>query len=231
MHERLSDYRSHAVIGGGDALPSVETIEFRNVSYSYRHGQLALRGVSFTVKCGETIGVAGPSGAGKSTLVQILLRLRAPDSGRYLVNGKGADQYLAQDWARLVSFLPQQPELVAGTVADNIRFFRKATNEAVERAATMANLHDEIVSWPKGYETVLGHHSDALSGGEAQRLRLARALLTTPALLVLDEPTSALDAMSENLVQQALQTLTAQTTVFIVAHGCPHSVVAIASSY
>ena len=218
IEERLALYRSHTSPIGKVELATVETLEFQSVSYSYRPGQAAINHVSFQVTRGEVIGVVGPSGAGKSTLVQLLLRLRAPDQGRYLVNGLDVADFTDPDWTRLVSFLPQQPKLITGTVADNIRFLRDVTAEQIEGAARMAHLHDEIITWPDGYQTVIGQRADALSGGQAQRLCLARALVTHPALLVLDEPTSALDAMSEHHVQQALRALRGRTTIFIIAH-------------
>jgi ATP-binding cassette subfamily B protein len=214
----LADYQASATRPGRSPLASIDVIEFQGVSYSYRANDEALSNVSFVVPQGEVIGVVGPSGAGKSTLVQILLRLRDPAAGRYLVNGMEAADYVGADWARLVSYLPQQPKLISGTVLDNIRFFRGVKDEEVEAAARMAYLHDEIVTWSEGYKTVIGDRFDALSGGQAQRLCLARALVTKPALLVLDEPTSALDAKSEYYVQQALGELRDKTTIFIIAH-------------
>ena len=214
----LAVYRDHAVQPGTRALKTVDRLEFRDVSYQYRAGKAALSHVSFAVARGEVIGVVGPSGAGKSTLVQLLLRLRTPDEGRFLVDGFDASDYTDADWTRNVSFLPQQPKLIAGTVADNISFLRDVTATETENAARMAYLHDEIVSWPQAYATPVGARADAISGGQAQRLCLARALVTDPTLLVLDEPTSALDAMSEHSVQQALATIRGRTTIFIVAH-------------
>lgn len=218
VEDRLASYRSAATVAGDVDLRSVERVEFRAVSYSYRVGHAAINDVSFSVERGEVIGVVGPSGAGKSTLVQLLLRLRAPDRGTYLVNGRDAAQFRHGDWAELVSFLPQQPKLIAASAADNIRFLRDVTAERIESAARKAHLHDDILSWPQGYATMVGHRADALSGGQAQRLCLARALVTDPELLVLDEPTSALDAMSEHYVQLALGAFRDQSTIFIIAH-------------
>ena len=218
VEDSLHTYRASAARPGATALTSIDLLTFEGVSYSYRPEHVALGDITFTVPRGEVIGVVGPSGAGKSTLVQLLLRLRTPERGRYCVNGREASDYADGDWTRLVSYLPQQPKLVAGTVADNIRFFRDVSQADVEAAARMAHLHDEIVGWPQGYETVIGERADGLSGGQAQRLCLARALVTRPDLLVLDEPTSALDAMSEYHVQVALGQLRGETTIFIIAH-------------
>lgn len=218
VEDRLNAYRASAAHAGAVPLGTIEVLEFRGVSYSYRADREAIKNVTFTVPRGEVIGVVGPSGAGKSTVVQLLLRLRNPGRGQYLVNGQEASEYADGDWTRLVSYLPQQPKLIDGTVTENIRFFRDVGREDIEAAARMANVHDEVVTWSQGYDTVIGQRSDAISGGQAQRLCLARALVTRPALLVLDEPTSALDAMSEYQVQKALGELREKTTIFIIAH-------------
>ena len=154
---------------------------------------------------GEVIGVIGPSGAGKSTLVQLLLRLRAPREGRYLVNGVSAQEIVQEDWHRQVAYVPQEPRLLHASVAENIRFFREiSTMRQVERAARLARIHEDIVGWTDGYETIVGPRADAVSGGQQQRICLARALVARPQLLVLDEPTSALDPTSESLIQESL---------------------------
>ena len=119
---------------------------------------------------------------------------------------------------RLVAYVPQDPRLLHASAADNIRYFRDFDRDAVERAARLAGIHDEIVSWPEGYDTLVGPRADAVSGGQEQRLCLARALVAQPAMLVLDEPTSALDPHSEKLIQQSLRALKGRVTLFIVAH-------------
>jgi ABC-type multidrug transport system fused ATPase/permease subunit len=203
---------------GSVSLPSVQTLAFERVGYEYRAGRPVLSDVSFEVGGGEVIGVIGPSGAGKSTLVQLLLRLRFPVEGRYLVNGTSAQDILESDWHRRVSYVPQEPRLLHASVADNIRFYRELDDEAVERAGRLARIHEDIMSWPDGYETIVGPRADAVSGGQQQRICLARALVAQPELLVLDEPTSALDPTSEALIQESLTSLKQQLTLFIVAH-------------
>jgi ABC-type multidrug transport system fused ATPase/permease subunit len=177
---------------------------------------LALHDVSFQVADRESIGVVGPSGAGKSTLVQVLLGLREPDSGSYLVHEEPANSYSLEEWTRAFSYVPQEPRMLQGTVADNIRFFRSLDDADVERAARLAYIHDDITAWPNGYQTPVAQR--ALSGGERQRLCLARALAGNPSVLVLDEPTSALDPRSESLVQETLAELNDRLTLFIIAH-------------
>jgi ABC-type multidrug transport system fused ATPase/permease subunit len=219
VQQHRLQYRQHPATSGSAQLDAITSVALSEVSYAYRPGRPALDRVSLEIGRGEAVGVVGPSGAGKSTLVQILLRLRQPDEGTYLINGEKAGEFSRDDWARLVSYVPQDPKLLAGTVADNIRFLRHSySDQQVEAAARLANLHDEIMSWPSGYGTVIGQRADAISGGQRQRLCLARALLGSPQLLVLDEPTSALDAQSEQIIQETLTGLRGSTTVFIIAH-------------
>src|SRR5207249_2250602 len=120
------------------------------------------------------VGIVGPSGSGKSTLVQLLLRLREPTAGRLVSDGRDARRLALDDWYERVSFVPQEPHLVSGTVADNIRFFRTVDEAAVERAAKLADIHDDVASWALGYATPVGERGRQLSGGQRQRLCIAR---------------------------------------------------------
>src|SRR4029077_4069290 len=199
-------------------LPSVRTLAFENISFAYRSERPVLSGISFEATGTEAIGIIAPSGAGKSTLIQVLLQLRPPDGGRYLVNGVDVERYAPEDWHRHVSYVPQEPRLVHASVADNIRFFRDVDDEAVERAGRLARIHDDIMGWSDGYETIVGPRADAVSGGQQQRICLARALVAQPEVLVLDEPTSALDPHSETLIQESLTALKSGMTLFIIAH-------------
>jgi ABC-type multidrug transport system fused ATPase/permease subunit len=203
---------------GERQLPQVGTLAFEHVSFAYRPGRPVLSDVSFQVARGETIGIIGPSGAGKSTLVQVLLRLRMPKQGSYLVNGTPAEQFASEDWHRQVAYVPQEPRLLHASVAANIRYFREIDDDAVERAGRLAGIHEEIMAWPSGYDTIVGPRADAVSGGQQQRICLARALAARPEVLVLDEPTSALDPHSEMLIQESLTALKNELTLFIIAH-------------
>jgi ATP-binding cassette subfamily B protein len=211
-------YTESIPIAGTQALPDIATLGFDHVSYAYRAGQPVLADVTFEVNGGEVVGVIGPSGAGKSTLVSLLLRLRLPQEGSYLVNGVPAEQFAQEDWHKRVAYVPQEPRLLHASVADNIRYFRDLDDAAVERAARLARIHEEIVTWPEGYDTIVGPRADAVSGGQQQRICLARALVDQPEMLVLDEPTSALDPKSEALIQESLTSLKQKLTLFIVAH-------------
>jgi ATP-binding cassette, subfamily B, bacterial len=202
----------------GEPLAQVQTVVFDNVSFAYNPGRPVLSEISFEISAGEAIGVIGPSGAGKSTLVQLLLRLRAPEDGSYLVNGTPADRFARRDWRGQFSYVPQEPRLLHASVADNIRFFRDIDDDSVERAGRLARIHDDVIGWPNGYETIVGPRADAVSGGQQQRICLARALAARPDVLVLDEPTSALDPHSETLIGESLNALRHELTLFIIAH-------------
>jgi ABC-type multidrug transport system fused ATPase/permease subunit len=220
--ERLQDtsqrYLDSSPVDGGEPLQSVRTLAFDRVSFAYRPGRPVLSEITFEVEAGESVGVIGPSGAGKSTLIQILLQLRVQDEGRYLVNGVPVTRFARADWHRLVAYVPQEPRLIHASVADNIRYYRELDEDAVERAGRLARIHDDILGWPDGYQTIVGPRADAVSGGQQQRICLARALAARPEVLVLDEPTSALDPHSETLIQESLTGLKHELTLFVIAH-------------
>ena len=136
-----------------------------------------------------------------------------------MVDGRDARELALDDWYRHVTFVPQDAHLFAGTIAENIRFFREHVDDAmVERAVKRAHLDDEIAAMPNGFDTPVGERGGELSGGQRQRLCIARALVDEPDVVVLDEPTSALDPMSEALMRETLTELTPRTTVFVIAH-------------
>lgn len=217
---RLSEQRyvESTAPSGSRRLGPLRSLAFEHVSFAYTPDRPVLVDISFEVQHGEAVGVVGPSGAGKSTLVQLILQLRTATHGRYLVNGEPADELVRDDWHARVAYVPQEPRLLHATVADNIRFYRGMDDAAVERAARLARIHDDIVAWPLGYDTVIGPRADAVSGGQQQRICIARALAGHPDVLVLDEPTSALDPRSESLLQESLRTLKAEITLLVVAH-------------
>jgi ABC-type multidrug transport system fused ATPase/permease subunit len=211
-------YRASKPARGSKALPEISAVAFADVSYEYAPERPAIEHISFEAREGEAIGIVGPSGSGKSTISQILLQLRAPTTGEYLVNGYPASDYSEQDWQRLVAYVPQTPHLIHASVAENIRYFRDIPDEAVERAARLAGIHEEITSWTHGYDTTVGPRADAVSGGQAQRICIARAVAGDPKMLLLDEPTSAVDMRSERLIQDSLLKLKGEVTLFIIAH-------------
>jgi ABC-type multidrug transport system fused ATPase/permease subunit len=217
--DAITHYADHPQQDGTQGLPAIEQLAMKDVSFSYVAGAEVLHSVTFEASMGEAIGIVGPSGAGKSSLVQLLLRLRDPEQGALLINGIDARDIQRSQWRRRVAYVPQTPQLLWGTVADNIRFYRPHLSDAqVQDAARRAHIHDEIMSWPLGYDTVVGQRAAAVSGGQRQRLCLARALAERPDVLILDEPTSALDVRSEAAVQESLETLRGEVLLFLVAH-------------
>jgi ATP-binding cassette, subfamily B, bacterial len=211
-------YAEAVLADGPEAFERLERLGFRNVSFAYSGDERVLSEISFEARCGETIGIIGPSGAGKSTLAQLLLRLREPTEGVYLVNGEPAAGLRRADWAARVAYVPQTPQLFHASVADNIRFYREIDDAAIERAALIARIHDDVAGWSAGYDTIVGPRAAAVSVGQAQRICLARALASEPEILLLDEPTSALDPTSERLVQESLTALKGNLTLFVIAH-------------
>ncbi|MCB0976745.1 MAG: ABC transporter ATP-binding protein [Acidimicrobiales bacterium] len=221
--DRLADetekFRANVPSSGNTRIAAPERLVLEHVTYEYLPGRPAVEDVSIEVSRGETVGLIGPSGSGKSTIIQIILRLRQPDSGRYLLDGVDAADVDDESWFDQIAFVPQDSRLIAGTVADNIAFFRPdVTRAQIEDAAKRAYVHEEILALPDGYETDLGSRGGSLSGGQRQRVTIARALVRDPSILVLDEPTSALDMRSESLVHQTFAELKGRVTIFVIAH-------------
>jgi ATP-binding cassette subfamily B protein len=179
----------------------------------------ALADISFTVEPGQLAAIVGPSGSGKTTLSYLIPRLYDVDGGRVLIDGHDVRDLTQASLAEAIGMVTQDTYLLHATIADNLRYARPdATQDEIEAAARAANIHDRILSFAQGYDTVVGERGYRLSGGEKQRLAIARVLLKDPRILILDEATSALDAASERLVQQALQHATQQRTTIAIAH-------------
>ena len=219
LEGQIRSYADAAVLDDGAPLDRVGALQFHGVSFEYTPGQPVLSDVDVSIAAGEVVGIIGPSGSGKTTLVQLLLGLRSPTTGEVLADGRPVSSFRRSDWVRRVTFVPQQPRLVRGSIADNIRFLRDGVDDAaVERAARLAQLHDDVVTMPGGYHREVGEGGGNLSGGQQQRVCIARALVEDPQVLVLDEPTSALDGRSEALIRQTLADLGRTMTVVIIAH-------------
>jgi ATP-binding cassette subfamily B protein len=193
-------------------------LTLEQVSFSYEPEQPVLRNLSLRVKPGQVVALVGPSGAGKSTLFSLLLRFNTAQSGRVLLDGCDLADLKASELRKAVALVPQQSAVFSGTVAEAIAFGRPATLEQIRAAARLANADGFIEAMPGGYQARVEERGSNFSGGQLQRLAIARAVLGDPAVLLLDEATSALDAESEEAVQRGLDQAMAGRTVLVIAH-------------
>jgi len=194
-------------------------VQYEDVYFTYTGRRDTLSAISFSAKAGQVIGIVGPTGAGKSTLVSLLPRFYDPKQGRILVDGQDARELTLQSLRGQVSVVLQEPLLFSGTITENILYGRlEATPAEVIEAARAANAHDFIMRLPKQYDTVLGERGAAISGGERQRISVARAFLKNAPILILDEPTSSVDSKTEAVILDALERLMQGRTTFMIAH-------------
>lgn len=205
----------------GDAFPLTYDIVFENVSFSYdgSNDTQAVKNLSLALAQGSINGLVGPSGGGKSTVAQLLLRFYEPQQGSIKIGGVDIRNIPPGKLTTLVSYVFQDSFLFRDTVENNIRMGnREASREAVVQAAMDANIHDVIMALPKGYDTVIGEEEAYLSGGEKQRIAIARVFLKNTPIVILDEATAYADAENESKIQQAFARLSANKTVLIIAH-------------
>jgi ABC-type transport system involved in Fe-S cluster assembly fused permease/ATPase subunit len=194
-------------------------IKFENVSFSYDPDRPILKNVSFEVPAGKMVAIVGPSGAGKSTIARLLFRFYELTRGRILIDGQDIRDVTQDSLRAAIGMVPQDTVLFNDTIAYNIRYGKPGATEAeLREAARLAQIHDFIVTLPQGYDSLVGERGLKLSGGEKQRVAIARTILKAPPILMLDEATSALDSHTEKDIQDALERVARERTSLVIAH-------------
>jgi ATP-binding cassette, subfamily B, heavy metal transporter len=194
-------------------------IKFENVSFAYDPERQILKNVSFEVPAGKMVAIVGPSGAGKSTISRILFRFYELTGGRVLIDGQNISDVTQSSLRAAIGMVPQDTVLFNDTILYNIRYGRPESSDAeVREAARLAQIHDFIMTLPQGYDSLVGERGLKLSGGEKQRVAIARTILKSPPILMLDEATSALDSHTEKEIQDALERVARERTSLVIAH-------------
>lgn len=207
---------------GRQLVPIKDEISFQQVSFSYPERKETLKDISFTIRRGDMVGIVGPSGAGKSTVADLLLRLVDPSGGTISIDGTDIKETNLTEWRKSIGYVTQDSFLLNDTIRNNITFYEDSFSETeIIEAAKRANIHDFLMGLPHGYDTVVGDRGVLISGGERQRIALARVLARKPVLLVLDEATSSLDAASKKAIEESILKLRGKTTVVVIAHSDP----------
>ena len=193
-------------------------ILFKNVNFSYVTNNQVLNDINLNIEYGEIIALVGPSGAGKSTIFSLILKFIEPNKGNIFIDGYDLNKFNTKSLRQLIAIVPQKTFIFSGTIEEAIKFGRETTHEKIIKAAKIANAHDFIEELPQGYKTFIEERGANLSGGQLQRISIARALLGNPRILLLDEATSALDADAESSVQKGLKQAMQNRTVLVIAH-------------
>jgi len=194
-------------------------IQFDHVAFTHKGRPRTVKDVSMTLEKGKTTAIVGASGAGKTTIVDLLLRLFDPDRGEIRIDGANLKEYKLSSWLSRIGFVSQETFVFHDTVKNNITFgLDRYSDEEIIQAAKYANAHHFILEFPQGYDTIVGERGMKLSGGQKQRIAIARAIIRKPDIVILDEATSALDEISQALVQEAIDRISKERTVIIVAH-------------
>jgi len=194
-------------------------VSYENVTFAYNEGDAVLENVSLDLPAGKTLALVGPSGGGKTTLCHLLPRFYENSAGIIRIDGVDIRDYTLKSLRQTVGIVQQDVLMFADTIRENIRYGRlDATDEEVEQAAKMAEIHDDILQMPDGYDTYVGERGLRLSGGQKQRVSIARIFLKNPAILILDEATSALDTVTEAKIQASFERLSKDRTTMVIAH-------------
>ncbi|KAI7975802.1 hypothetical protein EIK77_005552 [Talaromyces pinophilus] len=194
-------------------------VSFNDVSFSYDKKRQALNGITFEAQPGQTVALVGETGSGKSTTLKLLLRLYDPDCGSIEINGQNISDVSLQSLRDAIGVVPQDPALFNDTLFSNLKYANQiATVEDIHRACAAVRLHERFLCFPDGYETIVGERGIKLSGGELQRVAIARVLLKDPSFVLLDEATSAVDSETEAHIQHSLAQLTTGRTTLVIAH-------------
>ena len=204
--------------GPKDFILDQGAVSFDAVSFSYDKTKSILKDLNFSASPGQKVAVVGETGSGKSTMLKLLFRLYDVSSGCVRVDGQDVRDVTMESLRQCIGVVPQDPALFNDTVMHNVRYSKlSTTNEEVVQACKAA-VHDKILSFTNGYDTMVGENGVKLSGGEIQRIAIARAILKDPTIILLDEATSAVDSQTEFQIQKALRELTRGRTTFVVAH-------------
>ena len=225
-YERITGIIVHQQEGTGEPEEEVKSLNitgdvvFSNVSFSYNRGENALEDISFQVKAGDKVALVGGAGSGKTTLINLLPRFYECTSGRITIDGVDIRSIPRQVLRRQIGIVEQEPFLFSRTIRDNIIFgaLGDVSQEKVEEAAKAAAVHDVIMEFPGGYETMVGEKGVTLSGGQKQRIVIARTILKNPKILILDDATSSVDTKTEHAIRKALNALMKERTSFVIAH-------------
>lgn len=224
LFERIFDYfdMDPLIVDSPLALPSSadgQDIVFDKVNFAYQPGKPALREISFTAAAGSLTALVGPSGAGKTTITNLIPRLYELDSGVIRIGGKDIREFTLHSLRSQIGLVTQDTYLFNGTIQENLLYASAgATESEMIAACEAAYIHDFIMKLPEGYNTVVGNRGIKLSGGEKQRISIARVLLKNPPIIIMDEATSSLDTVSEFYIQQAMHQLLLGKTSIVIAH-------------
>jgi len=219
LHSVINEKMAYLKDGAKVMPPFNKDIEFCNASFSYPGRSEALSNVSVSFEKNKCIAIVGQSGSGKTTMVNLLIRLFDPTEGAILIDGIDLRDYKKDSWLSKIGFVSQDTFIFHATVRENITFGLDGVGENnIIKSAKMANAHDFITALPAGYDTIVGERGMKLSGGEQQRIAIARAILRNPQILIFDEATSALDNVSQSLIQNSINKIVKDHTVILIAH-------------